>query len=76
VAGELISDVTLLSPGASPLVRTAPAPEASAPPARQAIRTSAVPALASALVIALLLALGARRELGGRRGWRARRPVS
>jgi PKD repeat protein len=79
VDGELISDVTLLSPGASPLVHPAPAPEASAPPARQAIRTSAVPALASALVIALLLGLGARRELGGRRGWRgwrARRPGS
>jgi PKD repeat protein len=79
VAGELISDVTLLSPGASPLVHTAPALQASAPPARQAIRTSAVPALVSALVIALLLGLGARRELGGRRGrrgWRARRPGS
>jgi PKD repeat protein len=73
VNGQLISDVTLLPAGASPLVHSVPAPAASAPPARQAVRTSPVPALAGALAVALLLALGATRELRGRRAWRALR---
>ena len=44
--GQLISDVTTLPAGASPLVRTVagPAPR-SAPPARQALRASPLPAL-------------------------------
>jgi len=70
VTGQLISDVLTLPPGASPLVRSVAAPAASAPPARQAIRTSTLPALAGALAVALLLGLGAGRELRGRRAWR------
>ena len=76
VTGQLISDVTLAPPGASPLVHSVPAPAVSAPPARQATRASRLPALAAALAVVLLLALGARRELRGRRGWRALRPSS
>ncbi|MBV9716431.1 MAG: PKD domain-containing protein [Solirubrobacterales bacterium] len=73
VTGQLISDVRPLPAGSSPLVHSVPAPEGSAPPAGEAVRTSAVPAVASALVIALLLGLGAARELRGRRGWHALR---
>ena len=81
VIGQLISDITPLPAGASPLVRTVPAPQPSAPPARQAIRASALPAVASGLAVALLLGLGAARELRGRRdrrgrrGWRSWRAV-
>jgi PKD repeat protein len=73
VTGELISDVTPLPAGTSPLVHSVRAPAATAPPARQATAgsLSLVPALATALVIALLLGLGASRELHGRRSWRA-----
>ncbi len=71
VAGLLISDVTPLPPGASPLVHTAPAQPATAPPARQAIRATLLPALGGGLAVLLLLALGAGRELRGRRDWRA-----
>ena len=75
VTGELIGDVTPLPAGASPLVHSIAAP-ASAPPARQATHTSRLPALAAALIVALLLGLGAGRELRGRRGWRALLPSS
>ena len=71
VAGLLISDVTPLPPGASPLVHTAPARPATAPPARQAIRATLLPALGGGLAVLLLLGLGAGRELRGRRRWRA-----
>ena len=76
VTGQLISDVTLLPAGVSPLVSAVPAPAASAPPARQSVETSDVPALAGALAAALLLGLGAARELRGARGWQALRPGS
>ncbi len=76
VTGELISDVTTLPARASPLVHSVPAPAASAPPARQATRPSRLPALAAALAVALLLVLGAARELCGRRDWAALRPSS
>jgi PKD domain-containing protein len=76
VTGQLISDVTTLPAGASPLVHSVPAPTTSAPPARQAIRTSLLPALAATLAVVLLLGLGAGRELRGRRGWHALRPSS
>jgi hypothetical protein len=75
ITGQLIADVTPLAPGASPLVHSVAAPT-SAPPARQATRTSRLPALAAALVVALLLALGAGRELRGRRDWRTLLPSS
>ena len=51
VSGLLVSDVTPLPPGASPLVHVVPAAVATAPPARQAIRAS--------------LAAGLRRRLRG-----------
>lgn len=71
VAGLLISDITPLPPGVSPLVHTAPAQPATAPPARQAIRATLLPALGGGLAVLLLLGLGAGRELRGRRAWRA-----
>jgi hypothetical protein len=63
----LVSDVTPLAPGASPLVRIVPAAVATAPPARQAIRASLLPAFAAGFAVLLLLGLGAGRELRGRR---------
>ena len=67
VSGLLVSDVTPLAPGASPLVRVVPAAVATAPPARQAIRASLLPAFAAGFAVLLLLGLGAGRELRGRR---------
>jgi hypothetical protein len=69
VSGRLISDVTTLPPGSSPLVHLTPAaatPEASV---RQASHLSAAPAVGGALAVAVLLVLGAGRELRGRRRW-------
>ncbi len=71
VAGLLVSDVTPMAPGASPLVSVVPAAVATAPPARQAIRASLLPAFAAGFAVLLLLGLGAGRELQGRR----RRPT-
>jgi hypothetical protein len=73
VAGQLISDVVPLPPGASPLVHLVPA-VASAPPARHAIRASLLPVFGAVLAVLLLLGLGAARELGWRPAWRALRP--
>jgi hypothetical protein len=56
---------------ASPLVRTLATPIATAPPARQAVRASLLPAFGAALGVVLLLGLGARRELRTRRDWQA-----
>lgn len=70
ITGRLISDVTPLPADASPLVHIVPAQIASAP-ARRVVRTSLARVLAAALAIVLLLGLGARRELRGRRDWRA-----
>jgi PKD repeat protein len=72
VVGLLVSDVTPLPSDVSPLVRTVLAP-ATAPPARQAIRASLLPALGAGLAVLLLLGLGAGRELRGRRGRRTPR---
>jgi hypothetical protein len=69
----LISDVTPIPAAASPLTHIEPAAVATAPPARRAIRTSLLPALAAGLAVLLLLGLGARRELRTRRDWRALR---
>ncbi len=74
VVGLLVSDVTPLAADVSPLVHIVPAAVATAPPARQAIRASLLPALGAGLVVLVLLGLGAGRELRGRRGrwpWRA-----
>lgn len=73
VTGVLISDVTPVAAAASPLVHKVSAPLATAPPARQAIRTSPLPVLGAALAVVLLLGLGAGRELRTRRDWRALR---
>jgi len=71
VAGRLISDVIPLGPGASPLIHIVPSTVAGAPPARQAIRASLLPGIGAALAVIVLLGLGAARELGWPRGWRA-----
>ncbi len=76
MVGQLVSDVTPLPAAVSPLVHIASAPLATAPPARQAIRTSLLPGLAAGFAVVLLLGLGASRELRGRGGWRALRPGS
>jgi PKD domain len=73
VTGRLVSDVTPLPAGASPLVHDVTGPPTTAPPARRAIRASSLPGLAAGLAVAVLLGLGAGRELRGRRGWRALR---
>ncbi len=73
VTGLLVSDVTPVAADASPLVHTVAAPLATAPPARQAIRTSPLPVLGAGLALVLLLGLGAGRELRTRRNWRALR---
>jgi PKD domain len=67
VTGRLISDVTPLPVGSSPLVHVTPAAAAAPPAVRQATRTTALSALGAALVVIVLLGLGAWRELRGRR---------
>ena len=76
VVGQLVSDVTPLAAGASPFVRVVPAVVATAPPARQAVRASALPAVGAGFAVLLLLGLGAGRELHGRRVRRTPRPAS
>ncbi len=70
VTGQLVSDLTPLPAAASPLVYSVRVPAPSAPPAAQAVRESAIPVLAGVLAIALLLGLGAGRELRGRQALR------
>jgi PKD repeat protein len=67
VSGLLVSDVRPVSAPDSPLVAVVPAAVATAPPARQAIRSSLLPAFGAGLAVLLLLGLGAARELQGRR---------
>jgi len=68
VVGLLVSDVRPLQSAVSPLVHTVtPAAAATAPPARQAIRASLLPAVGAGFAVLLLLGLGAGRELRGRR---------
>jgi hypothetical protein len=59
--------VTLLRPDQSPLVKLVGS-NATAPPVRRPTRTSILPALAGALTVVLLLALGAGHQLR----WRLR----
>ena len=66
VSGQLVSDVTPLAAGASPLVHVVPAAVATAPPARQAVRASSLPAVGAGFAVLLLLGLGAGHELRGR----------
>jgi hypothetical protein len=67
VTGRLISDVTPLPVGSSPLVHLTPAVAAAPPAVRQATGTTTLSALGAALVVIVLLGLGAWRELRGRR---------
>jgi PKD domain-containing protein len=71
VAGRLISDVTTLPQGSSPLVHLIPAAAAAPPQVRQATRSRSLAAPGAALLVALLLGLGAGWELRGRRRSRA-----
>lgn len=69
VTGRLISDVTTVPEGSSPLVQ--PTAAAAAPPqVRQATRSGSLAAPLAGLAVALLLSLGAAWELRGRRRWR------
>lgn len=70
VTGRLISDVTPVPANASPLVKVAQGPPATAPAIRPATTVSLVPALAAGFAVVLLLGLGAGNELRGRRDWR------
>jgi hypothetical protein len=73
VSGHLISDVTTLPAGSSPLVHLSQS--AAAPPqVRQATRSRSLAAPGAALAVTLLLGLGAWWELRGRRRWRAALP--
>jgi hypothetical protein len=67
VAGRLISDITTLPAGSSPLVHLAPAAAAAPPQVRQATHSLSLAAPSAALAVALLLGLGAWWELRGRR---------
>jgi len=74
VSGRLVSDVTTLPEGSSPLVHRTPAAAAAPPQLRQATRSRSMAAPGAALAVALLLGLGAWRELRGRRRSRAALP--
>jgi hypothetical protein len=70
VNGLLISDVSPVAPGASPLVHVIRAPPATAPAIRTPTVTSPWPIVGAGVAVLLLLGLGAGRELRGRLGWR------
>ncbi len=67
ISGRLISDVALLPPDESPLVQPVTAAQPSAPAVRRAVAASSLPPLAGVLVAIAIFALGAQRELRGRR---------
>jgi hypothetical protein len=73
VTGQLVSDVTPLPAGESPLVHV----EASVVATSQAAATrssgSPLGPVVGGLAVVVLLALGARRELRGKRNWRTLR---
>jgi PKD domain len=71
VTGRLIADVTPLAAGSRPLGHVASAGAAPAPTVRRATSSSSISAVGSALLVVVLLGLGAWRELRGRR-----RPVA
>jgi PKD repeat protein len=73
VTGRLVADVTPLTASASPLVRAAPGSAAAAPAQPTQTATSPVPLIAGCLAVALLLGLGAGRELRGPGWWRTLR---
>jgi hypothetical protein len=67
ISGRLISNVTLLRPDQSPLVKIV-ASNATAPPVQRPTRAPIFPALAGALAVVVLLGLGAGHQLR----WRLR----
>jgi hypothetical protein len=73
ISGQLISEVTPLPAGDSPLVQRAAGQGPPAPAVRRATRSPLLPALAAGLAVLALLGLGAARELRGGPNWRALR---
>jgi PKD domain len=71
VAGRLISDVTTLPAGSSPLVHLTGAAATAPPQVRQATHSRSLTAPGAALALMLLLGSGAWWELRGRRRSRA-----
>ena len=67
VSGLLVSDVTPLPPGASPLVHEQSGAKSQAPALRRAVTTSALPGIVGALAALMIFSLGAARELRGQR---------
>jgi PKD repeat protein len=76
VTGRLVADVTPLSADASPLVQRSPGSAAVAPARAGDTGNSPVGVIAGCLAIALLLGLGAGRELLGPGWWRTLRSSS
>lgn len=70
VTGRLISNVTPLPAGSSPLVHAESGVTGTSPPLRRPTSASILPALAGALVVFALFTLGAGRELRWQRGRR------
>jgi PKD repeat protein len=73
VTGQLVSDVTPLPAGESPLVHVEAGMPATSQAARSHVAGSPVGPIAGGLSVLALLALGARRELRGKRDWRTLR---
>jgi hypothetical protein len=73
VTGQLVSDVTPLPAGESPLVHVEAGVPETAQAARSHVGGSPVAPIVGGLSVLALLALGARRELRGRRNWRTLR---
>lgn len=73
VTGQLVSDVTPLPAGESPLVHLEAGVVATSQAARTRSSGSPLGPIVGGLAVVALLALGARRELRGRRNWRTLR---
>jgi hypothetical protein len=73
VTGQLVSDVTPLPAGESPLVHVEAGVVATSQAARTRSSGSLVGPIVGGLAVIALLALGARRELRGKRDWRTLR---
>ena len=76
VTGRLVADATPLSADASPLVQRSPGSAAVAPARAGDAGSSPVTVIAGGLAVALLLGLGAGRELLGPGWWRTLRSSS
>ena len=73
VNGQLVSDVTPVPAGESPLVHVEAGVAATSQAARSNSPGSPLGPIVGALAVVALLALGARRELRGKRNWRTLR---